>query len=132
MKKIYINNSDLMEFLSEVTDKIVCAKFGDSAIIPDGDNCTRYSEEAQDFFNETYDTIESMADSYIGVISDINKGEIKEGDEVIINIPFTYTIGDIGHYSKKPLKTIKDCEYEVLSEIENGFPYGEDIFLTVE
>lgn len=131
MKKIYINDSDLMEFLSEVTDKIVCAKFGDSAIIPDGENCTRYSEEAQDFFNETYDNIESMADSYIGVISDIRKDEIEEGDAVTINIPFTYKIGDVGYYSNKTLNTIEDCKDEVLSEIENGFPYGEDICLTV-
>jgi len=34
--------------------------------------------------------------------------EPKEGQEVTINIPFTYTIGDEGYHSGKTLKTIRD------------------------
>jgi len=50
--------------------------------------------------------------------------ELKECQEITINIPFTYTIGDRGFHSGKVLKTIQDCKDEVLLEIESGL-YGE-------
>ena len=46
--------------------------------------------------------------------------QLKKGQEITINIPFTYTIGDVGFNSGKVLKTIQDCKDEVLSEIESG------------
>ncbi len=55
--------------------------------------------------------------------------ELKEGQEITINIPFTYTIGDEGFHSGKTLKTIQDCKDEVLSEIESGL-YGE-VFMEI-
>ena len=49
-----------------------------------------------------------------------NNKQLKKGQEITINIPFTYTIGDRGFHSGKVLKTIQDCKDEVLSEIESG------------
>ena len=57
--------------------------------------------------------------------------ELKEGQEITINIPFTYTIGDEGFNSGKVLKTIQDCKDEVLAEIENGNLNHSDLFMEV-
>lgn len=57
--------------------------------------------------------------------------ELKEGTNITINIPFTYTIGDEGFYSNKVLKTIKDCKDEVLAEIENGVLNHDEVYMTV-
>ena len=46
--------------------------------------------------------------------------QLKKGQEITINIPFTFTIGDVGVNSNKVLKTIQDCKDEVLLEIESG------------
>jgi|TARA_Y100000289_G_scaffold54301_1_gene56655 hypothetical protein len=55
--------------------------------------------------------------------------ELKEYQEITINIPFTYTIGDRGFHSGKVLKTIQDCKDEVLLEIESGL-HGE-VFMRI-
>ncbi len=44
--------------------------------------------------------------------------DLKNGTEIKVNIPFTYTIGEKGLYSGKILKTIEDCENEVRLEAE--------------
>ena len=59
-----------------------------------------------------------------------NKHQLKEGQEITINIPFTYTIGDEGFNTGKILKTIQDCKDEVIAEIENGNLNNGDIILT--
>lgn len=60
------------------------------------------------------------------------KKELKEGQDVTINIPFTYTIGEKGFRTDKILKTIADCKNEVLAEIEAGVLNENAVFLTVE
>ena len=57
--------------------------------------------------------------------------ELKEGQEVTINIPFTYTIGEEGTFSGKVLKTIEDCKDEIRAEIDNGI-LSDDIYFVVE
>ena len=57
--------------------------------------------------------------------------KLKEGQEVTINIPFTYTIGDIGYHSGKVLETIEDCEDEVRAEIEAGVLNEDEVMLEV-
>jgi hypothetical protein len=54
---------------------------------------------------------------------------LKEGTQVTINIPFTYTIGEEGYHSGKLLKTIKDCEDEVRAEIEAGVINEDEVML---
>ena len=51
----------------------------------------------------------------------INK--LKKGQEVTINVPFTYTIGEEGYISGKVLNTIQDCKDEVTAEIIDGNLY---------
>ena len=46
--------------------------------------------------------------------------ELKYGQEVTINISFTYTIGEEGFNTDKVLKTVQDCKDEALAEIEAG------------
>lgn len=60
-----------------------------------------------------------------------NKIKLKEGQEVTINIPFVYTIGDIGYHSGKVLETIEDCENEVRAEIEAGVLNEDEVMLEV-
>ena len=55
-----------IEFLTEITSQIVEEKFRELAyVFNDIDDSTKYSEEAQDFFNERYDEIEGL---YINLI----------------------------------------------------------------
>ncbi len=56
--------------------------------------------------------------------------ELKPGETVTINIPFTYTIGDEGYYSDKTLKTIEDCKLEVIEELKNNVLEPDNILLT--
>lgn len=59
-------------------------------------------------------------------MSDVSKtAKLKKGQQVTINIPFTYTIGEDGYVSGKKLSTIEDCENEVRAEIDNGLDSGE-------
>ena len=60
------------------------------------------------------------------------KIKIKEGEEITINIPFTYTIGEIGYYSGRLLETIEDCKNEVLAEITENYFDPANILLTAE
>lgn len=58
--------------------------------------------------------------------------ELKDGQEVTINLPFTYTIGEEGFRTDKVLKTVQDCKDEAIAEIESGVlfetePYFEAV-----
>jgi hypothetical protein len=57
--------------------------------------------------------------------------ELKDGQEVTINVPFTYTIGDEGFRTDKVLKTVQDCKDEVLAEIESGVLNESEVFMEV-
>jgi|AP03_1055505.scaffolds.fasta_scaffold00088_31 hypothetical protein len=60
MEKLYVNNSEFMEFLCEVATQIVVQKFGEDTW-EHNDEGTTFAEEAQDFFNERYDELETLA-----------------------------------------------------------------------
>jgi hypothetical protein len=57
--------------------------------------------------------------------------ELKDGQEVTINVPFTYTIGDEGFRTDKVLKTVQDCKDEALAEIESGVLNEPEVFMEV-
>lgn len=58
--------------------------------------------------------------------------KLESGQQITINIPFTYTIGEEGYYSGKVLNTIEDCKNEVLAEIEaDVLTSGDEIYLEV-
>ena len=72
MKKIYIDDSDFMEFIDEMATQITEMNFGADTYIDiiDGvavDNGMRFSNEAQDYYNEMYDEYETMANNMMGV-----------------------------------------------------------------
>lgn len=58
--------------------------------------------------------------------------ELKEGQEVTINIPFTYCIGDVGYNTQKELKTVEDCKDEVKAELDNQIITSNNVLLKVE
>jgi hypothetical protein len=58
--------------------------------------------------------------------------QLVKGQEVVVNIPFTYTIGEEGPVTGKVLNTIEDCKNEVRAELEAGNLNGCDVLLSVE
>ena len=49
-----------------------------------------------------------------------NKLKLKEGQEVTINVPFTYTIGEENYLTGEIFETVEDCMNAVRAELENG------------
>ena len=93
-------------------------------------------ETSEAMYKEFLDSAFNKADqSEYDCISDyLNaqpKAVLEVGDEVTINIPFTYEIGDEGYHSGKELNTIQDCMDEVLAEIEAGVLNEDEVFLEV-
>lgn len=58
--------------------------------------------------------------------------KLKEGQQVTINIPFTYTIGEEGPVTGNILESIEDCENEVRAELEAENLGTDPTFGTVE
>ena len=56
--------------------------------------------------------------------------ELKEGQVVTINVPFTYTIGEEGNFTDNVLLTVEDCENEVRAELNDGLD-GDNALLEV-
>ena len=46
--------------------------------------------------------------------------KLEHGQEIKLNVPFIYTIGEEGYITGKVLETIEDCMEEVRAEIEQG------------
>jgi len=55
--------------------------------------------------------------------------KLEDGADVTINIPFNYTIGDMGYHTGKILETIEDCKDEVRAEIEAGVLNEDKVFM---
>jgi hypothetical protein len=58
--------------------------------------------------------------------------KLEKGQEITINIPFSYTIGEMGYHSGKVLETVENCEEEVLAEIASGVLDCGEVFMTTE
>lgn len=54
--------------------------------------------------------------------------KLKEGQEITVLIPFTYTVGQEGYYGGKPILTIQDAEEEVKAEIQAGTLETDEIY----
>ena len=68
--KTYIDNSRFMEFIDEMATQITEMKFGEETMMYEEQEFTsgnewRFTDEAQDFYDERYDEIESL---YINLI----------------------------------------------------------------
>ena len=54
MSKIYIENSTFMEYIDELATQITEMNYGAETWIED-EGVMRFTDEAQDFYNDTYD-----------------------------------------------------------------------------
>ena len=66
MAKIHINNSDYMEFISDIAHMMVEQSFNIEDIWNDGE----YHDEAQEYFNDKYDEVEGMINKTLKIYSD--------------------------------------------------------------
>ena len=74
MKKTYIDNSKLMEYIDELATRITEERFGEETFMAtqseDGvDETYRFTDKAQDFYNEVYDEYETLTNNMLGVYS---------------------------------------------------------------
>ena len=81
ISKIYIENSKFMEFIDELATQITSMNFGADTFtdLPE-DECTsqdtvRFTDEAQDFYNEVYDEYKALTNNLLGVYcnNELNK-----------------------------------------------------------
>lgn len=57
-KKYFLEHSAISEFVCGIAQQFVDEKFGDDGYLDD-EHGSSYTEEAQDYFNDTYEGIES-------------------------------------------------------------------------
>ena len=73
-KKIYINNSNLMEFIDYISSEITFQKFGQDSYAPSSEvgqeDVLMFQEDAQDFYNSKYDEIEYILNKTLSIFSD--------------------------------------------------------------
>ena len=104
--KIYINNSDFMEYIDELATQITEERFGDEATkeIQDGlsdGTAIVFTDDAQDFYNDMYDEYEGLTNSMLGVYPESEK----EDDEDVPEIPgFEGTLDQLDSLSIRPDK----------------------------
>ena len=68
MSKIYIENSTFMEYIDKLATQISEMNFGAETWIED-EGVMRFTDEAQDFYNDTYDEYETLTNNMLGVYS---------------------------------------------------------------
>ena len=74
MAKIYLDNSKFMEFVDSIATDYTTLNYGANAWkeVQDGlssRTCVVFSDEAQEYYNEIYDEVESMINNILDVYS---------------------------------------------------------------
>tara|TARA_R110002012_G_scaffold86137_1_gene214255 strand:- start:3 stop:251 length:249 start_codon:yes stop_codon:yes gene_type:complete len=74
MAKIYIDNSSYMEFIDEIATQMTELNFHEDtfrSVQSDGDGGVEYmfTDDAQDFYNERYDEVETMLNKTLNIHS---------------------------------------------------------------
>lgn len=72
-KKIYVDNSKFMELVDEIATQLTELNFGDDTTIGLDDGSTIFTNDAQDYYNGTYDEIEELINNTINVFSNNDK-----------------------------------------------------------
>ena len=72
MSKIYIDNSKFMEYIDELATRITEERFGEETFMAtqseDGvDETYRFTDKAQDFYNDVYDEYETLTNNILGI-----------------------------------------------------------------
>lgn len=58
--------------------------------------------------------------------------QLKKGDWVTINVPFSYEIGEPGFNTGNIINDINDCKLEVAAEIDSGNLNGSDLLMVLK
>jgi hypothetical protein len=70
MAKIYIDNAKYMEFIDDIATQMTeIAYKGDTFMVKRGEGFTQFSDEAQDFYNERYDEVETTLNRTLNIHS---------------------------------------------------------------
>ena len=71
MSKHRIPNDKWIEFISEIATQLTELNFHEETFWFDAEqNQTTFTEEAQDFFNERYDEVETLLENTLDITSD--------------------------------------------------------------
>ena len=77
MSKIYIENSTFMEYIDELATQITEMNYGAETWIED-EGVMRFTDEAQDFYNDTYDEYETLTNNMLGVYSNTELDNLED------------------------------------------------------
>ena len=77
MSKIYIENSTFMEYIGELATRITEMNYGAETWIED-EGVMRFTDEAQDFYNEMYDEYETLTNNMLGIYSNTELDNLKD------------------------------------------------------
>jgi len=74
MAKIYIDNAKYMEFIDDIATQITIQRFGEDTHVEIQDGLsdgmvTIFTDDAQDFYNEQYDEVETMLNKTLNIHS---------------------------------------------------------------
>ena len=73
MAKIYIDNARYMEFIDDIATQITIQRFGEDTYTLSSEvgqeDVTMFQEDAQDFYNEQYDWVETMLNKTLNIYS---------------------------------------------------------------
>ena len=73
MAKIYIDNAKYMEFIDDIATQITIQRFGEDTYAPSSEvgqeHVMMFQEDAQDFYNERYDEVETMLNKTLNIHS---------------------------------------------------------------
>ena len=140
MSKIYIENSIFMEYIDELATQITKMNYGAETFtdLPE-DECTsqdtvRFTDEAQDYYNEMYDEFETLTNNLLGVYSnnELNKNKIMGKlqykiehliEDDVINTEIEFTEEKAIETAKKILDNPSRegyCLISMLEQEENG------------
>ena len=69
MAKIYIDNAKYMEFIDDIATQITIQRFGEDTYETSSEDVMVFQEDAQDFYNEQYDWVETMLNSKLKIFA---------------------------------------------------------------
>ena len=69
MAKIYIDNAKYMEFIDDIATQITIQRFGEDTYETSSEDVMVFQDDAQDFYNEQYDWVETMLNSKLKIFA---------------------------------------------------------------
>ena len=77
INKTYIDNSRFMEFIDELATQITEMNYGADTFKNVQEGSYKFTDEAQEYYNDMYSEYEMMANNIMGVYSDNELNKIK-------------------------------------------------------